>query len=104
MRPRSEESDFTEDRPVPLPLLALRCASCGYGARTRTEPERCPMCGGKAWTVEGWQPFAELERALQTGVQLHSAVIDDASAPLTRDPHSPSRDLRASVVPGAPLS
>jgi hypothetical protein len=102
MRPRSEESGFTEEKPVPL--LALRCESCGYGARTRAEPERCPMCGGNAWAVEGWQPFAELEQALETCVQLHAAVIDDASAPLTRDPHSPSRDLRASVVPGAPLS
>jgi hypothetical protein len=24
MRPRSEESGFSEERPVPLPLLALR--------------------------------------------------------------------------------
>jgi hypothetical protein len=102
MRPRSEESGYTEDGPVPLPLLALRCAGCGYGARTRTEPERCRMCGGKAWAVEGWQPFAELERALQTGLQLHAAVMADASAPLTRDPHSPTRNLRASVVPSAP--
>jgi hypothetical protein len=86
MRPRSEESGFSEDRPVPLPLLALRCAGCGYGARTQTEPERCPMCGGKAWAVEGWQPFAELERSLQTGVQLHAAVMADVSAPLTPEP------------------
>jgi hypothetical protein len=21
------------------------------------------MCGGKAWALEGWQPFAELSRA-----------------------------------------
>jgi hypothetical protein len=38
----------------------------------------------------------------QTGVQLRAAVMADASAPLTRDPHSPSRDLRSSVVPSAP--
>jgi len=87
MPPRSEESGFPEDTLLPLPLLALRCAGCGYGARKRTEPERCPMCGGKAWAVEGWQPFAELERPLEIAVQLHAAVIDDASAPLTRDPH-----------------
>ena len=28
--------------------------------RKRTEPERCPMCGGKAsGQLKGWQPFAE---------------------------------------------
>jgi hypothetical protein len=94
MRPRSEESGFSEDMPLPLPLLALRCAGCGYGARKRTEPERCPMCGGKTWEVEGWQPFAELERALETAAQLHAAVTDDASAPLTRD----TRTRRAEIV------
>ena len=87
MRPSSKESGFSEVVPVPLPLLGMRCAGCGYGARSRTEPERCPMCGGKAWAREGWQPFAELSRALETVVQLHAVVIDDSSAPLTRDLH-----------------
>jgi hypothetical protein len=92
MRPRSrsEELAFSKDVSAPLPLLALRCTGCGYGARKRTEPERCPMCGGKTWAVEGWQPFAELERALETAAQRHATLIDDASAPLTRDTHSPS--------------
>jgi hypothetical protein len=62
------------------------------------------MCGGKAWAVEGWQPFAELERAFETAVQRHATVIDDASAPLARDSHSPGQDLRSSVVSGVPPS
>ena len=28
------------------------------------------MCGGKAWAVEGWQPFAEMSRTIATAVQL----------------------------------
>ena len=29
-----------------LPLTRFRCACCTYGATSRLEPERCPMCGG----------------------------------------------------------
>ena len=87
MPPPSKESGFSEGVPVPLPLLAMRCAVCGYGARSRTEPDRCPMCGGTAWALEGWQPFVELSRTLETAVQLHAAASDDASLPLTRDLH-----------------
>jgi rubrerythrin len=27
----------------------FQCAECGYGARGRTAPTRCPMCGGTSW-------------------------------------------------------
>jgi hypothetical protein len=45
------------------------------------------MCGGTAWALEGWQPFVELSRTLETAVQLHAATSDDSSLPLTRDLH-----------------
>ena len=42
------------------PLLRLRCDGCGYGASVRQTPERCPMCGGSAWLLEGWRPWGDL--------------------------------------------
>jgi hypothetical protein len=39
------------------PLLSFRCAECGYGARRRSAPHRCPMCGGTEWEEEGWSSF-----------------------------------------------
>jgi hypothetical protein len=81
MPPRSERSGVSKDSPVPLPTLELCCAGCGYGARRRTEPERCPMCGGNAWTLGGWQPFAELAPSAETEAQ-YAMLIEDADAPL----------------------
>ena len=66
---------------MPLPTLELCCAGCGYGARRRTEPERCPMCGGNAWALGGWQPFAELAPSAETEAQ-YAMPIEDADAPL----------------------
>ena len=82
----SEESGVPENIPLPLPMLELRCAGCGYGARRRIEPEHCPMCGGTAWTREGWQLFADLARSIETATQWHATAADDALAPLTPDP------------------
>ncbi len=79
----SEEQGVLENIPLPLPMLELRCAGCGYGARRRTEPERCPMCGGTAWTREGWQLFAGLARSVETATQRRATAVDDALAPLT---------------------
>jgi rubrerythrin len=31
----------------------LYCSGCGYGIVARTEPPRCPMCGGQSWLVRG---------------------------------------------------
>jgi len=81
MPPRSERSGVSKDSPVPSPTLELCCAGCGYGARRRTEPERCPMCGGNAWALGGWQPFAELAPSAETEAQ-YAMLIEDADAPL----------------------
>lgn len=34
-------------------LQDVRCPSCGYGARSRRIPTRCPMCGGTTWNAVG---------------------------------------------------
>jgi hypothetical protein len=81
MLPRSEKSGVSKDSPVPLPTLELCCAGCGYGARRRTEPERCPMCGGNAWALGGWQPFAELAPSAETETR-YAMLIKNADAPL----------------------
>jgi hypothetical protein len=31
---------------------SFRVAGCAYQASTRIAPERCPMCGGRAWHFE----------------------------------------------------
>jgi hypothetical protein len=36
---------------------SFRCTGCGYGARSRMAPERCPMCGSGAWDMDAWRPF-----------------------------------------------
>jgi rubrerythrin len=40
-------SDVT--RAASEPFFEFRCSDCGYGARCRMAPERCPMCGHGAW-------------------------------------------------------
>jgi hypothetical protein len=99
----SEESGVSENIALPLPMLALRCAGCGYGTRRRTEPERCPMCGGTAWTREGWQLFADLARSVAIATQRHTTAVDDALAPLTPDPLIADPDLTP-VFQAVPLS
>jgi hypothetical protein len=39
------------------PLRDFLCAQCGYGARAKIAPERCPMCHGSTWELEIWRPF-----------------------------------------------
>ena len=73
------------------PLLRLKCDGCGYGASVRGTPERCPMCGETAWTVEGWRPFADLTHDLEP------ETIRFADAALARDSAS-------GVFPGVPLT
>jgi rubredoxin len=82
-----------------LPLLRFRCDGCGYGASSRHEPERCPMCGGAAWSEEGWTPFASLASDLfPVSLRAEMVVGADANAPLARETGE------RSGVPGAPLS
>jgi hypothetical protein len=65
-------------RSTALPLLRFRCRDCSYGASSRREPVRCPMCGGVAWEAEGWHPFADLETDL-------FPLAADTNAPLARE-------------------
>jgi hypothetical protein len=72
------------------PLLRLSCDGCGYGVSVRQTPERCPMCGSSAWMMEGWRPWGDLTRHVDTGVSA------DADAPLSRSEHEdvfPSRSV-----------
>lgn len=67
-----------------LPLRRFRCSDCTYGASRRTEPTRCPMCGGAAWAEEAWEPTESLMR--------------DLELPMTREAQS------LGFLPGVPLS
>ena len=51
-------------------LSTYRCATCGYGATCRAQPERCPMCQGVVWQHE------ELRSLLDD--------LDPADAPILR--------------------
>jgi hypothetical protein len=42
-------------------LSSFLCSGCGYGARAKIAPERCPMCGGSTWEYAPWRPFSALE-------------------------------------------
>ena len=44
----------------PRPLRSFVCVECGYGARARSEPDRCPMCGAHEWESDAWRPFSTL--------------------------------------------
>jgi hypothetical protein len=52
------------------PLRRFRCADCNYGASRRTEPARCPMCGGGTWAEEPWEPSEAELLGLLPGVPL----------------------------------
>lgn len=69
------------------PLRRFRCGGCGYGASRRTEPRRCPMCGGSIWAEDAWRPPDAL---------LHD--LDPASLPLRREADE------VGFLPGVPLS
>jgi rubrerythrin len=49
--------DLEQTRDAHAPLSSFQCVSCGYGASTASEPERCPMCGGGTWEHADWRPF-----------------------------------------------
>jgi hypothetical protein len=68
-------------------LRRFRCDACGYGASRRTEPVRCPMCGGTAWVEEAWRPTAAL---------VHD--LDPATQPMQREADA------LGLLPGVPLS
>lgn len=51
-------------------LSQFQCEGCGYGASTRTEPNRCPMCGGAVW---------------RTGRTRRFGVSGDSDQPLARE-------------------
>ena len=70
-----------------LPLRRFRCETCGYGASRRTEPARCPMCGGEAWVEDAWEPSDALLRD-----------IDPAALPMRRESDA------LTLLPGVPLS
>lgn len=68
-------------------MRRFRCDDCGYGAARRTEPARCPMCGGATWAEEAWEPSEAF---------LHD--LDPALQPMLRE----AGEL--GVLPGVPLS
>ena len=70
-----------------LDLRRFTCDDCGYGASRRTEPTRCPMCGGADWAEHTWRPSVELLHAL-----------DPASLPMRREAEA------LNFLPGVPLS
>jgi len=70
-----------------LPLRRFRCTDCNYGASRRTEPARCPMCGGATWGEEPWEPTEAL-----------LSDLDPALQPMLREARS------LGVLPGVPLS
>jgi hypothetical protein len=77
--PQDEAREAIVDRP----LQDFRCAACGYGARRRIAPERCPMCAGSVW---------EMARSL-SAVDLSEF---DATAPLGRQAAKAIRDATPS--------
>ena len=68
-------------------LRRFRCDECGYGASRRTEPVRCPMCGGAKWNEDAWRPSDALVQDL-----------DPATQPMRREAAA------IGVLPGVPLS
>jgi hypothetical protein len=68
-------------------LRRFRCDGCGYGASRRTEPSRCPMCGGAAWAEEAWR---------RSDAILHD--LDPATLPMQREAAA------LAFLPGVPLS
>jgi hypothetical protein len=64
-------------------LRRFRCETCGYGASRRSEPARCPMCGGASWA----------EMASEPGDDLVAALL-----PMKREADA------IGVLPGVPLS
>lgn len=81
------------------PLLRFRCSGCGYGASSRREPDRCPMCGLSAWEDEGWKPFADIDVELAVVARRAARRAGfDEDAPLVRE------EIELSVFPGVPLS
>ena len=68
-------------------LRRFRCDECGYGASRRTEPMRCPMCGGTAWAEDPWRPTEGL---------VHD--LDPTTLPMQREADA------LGLLPGVPLS
>lgn len=70
-----------------IELRRFRCEECGYGASRRTEPVRCPMCGGSGWVEDAWRPSEAL---------VHD--LDPATLPMKREAEA------LGLLPGVPLS
>jgi hypothetical protein len=78
---------FTAPTRTGMPLRRFRCGDCGYGATRRTEPARCPMCGGGVWAEEPWEARDSFLRDLGPTLQ-----------PMTREA------AVLGFLPGVPLS
>jgi hypothetical protein len=87
--------------PVGVSAAALseyRCVDCGYGARRRAAPDRCPMCGGGAWSAVGRGVFEDMTAQLVASARRAALLTGgDADAPLVRELDE------VSVFPGVPL-
>src|SRR5207248_9524395 len=80
-------------------LQAFRCANCGYGATSRHAPARCPMCSGKAWSIEvrgDTTLLQDLDPTTRPDSSNSTAV--DADLPLGRE------SIRDQIFPGLPFS
>ena len=53
VRPHAASTIQAQEAAIPAVaapgLGEFRCAGCGYGARCKIAPERCPMCSGSVW-------------------------------------------------------
>jgi hypothetical protein len=79
-------------------LSDYRCVDCGYGARRRGAPDRCPMCGGAAWSLVGGGALQDMTGQLVASARRAALLAGgDADSPLVRE----LQEL--SVFPGVPL-
>jgi hypothetical protein len=82
--------DARNGAPQPIaegPLQDFRCAGCGYGARRRAAPERCPMCAGTLWEVArslSAVDLSEFDAAAPLGREAATAIRASGSAWICR--------------------
>jgi hypothetical protein len=69
-------AELIDRHPGPDRASEFHCFGCGFGARGRMAPERCPICGGGTWEYAERRSTADRDLPVREAVSSDSTVSE----------------------------